>query len=376
MPTLGDVVGGAVPYNAAGSGREIPRRDVGGAVPYNAAGGGCGISQRDVGGAVPYNAAGSGRKIPRRDVGGAVPYNAAGGGCKIPLFFLAKLWYNEKNIEKRGGGKMQITVLAENTAARDGLVAEHGLSLLVETNGQAILCDGGQSDALLSNAAALGKDLSAVSAAVLSHGHYDHSGGISALAKTYPQIPIFLRAEAGGDYFHGERTIGIDKTLATCPQCRQVADVGVTKLGETLSVFSGFGNAFPRPSANEGLTVRDERGERADDFCHEQAAVIEENGNRVLISGCAHSGILNILARFTALYGGVPDAVFSGFHTAKPDSYTPAEIAELQALAEALFETGATLYTGHCTGDEALDVMKPILGDRLVRMRCGDSFQL
>lgn len=269
---------------------------------------------------------------------------------------------------------MHITVLAENTAARDGLVAEHGLSLLVETDGQAILCDGGQSDALLQNAAALGKDLSAVSAAVLSHGHYDHSGGISALAKTYPQIPIFLRAEAGGDFYHGERYIGIDKTLLTCPNCLAIADVGVTKLGETLSVFSGFGNDFPRPRANEGLTVRDKASERPDDFCHEQAAVVEENGKRVLVSGCAHSGILNILARFTALYGGVPDAVFSGFHTAKPDPYTPAEIAELQVLAKALAKTGATLYTGHCTGDAAFDVMKPLLGDRLVRMRCGDEF--
>ena len=271
---------------------------------------------------------------------------------------------------------MQITVLAENTAVRDGLVAEHGLSLLIETNGQTILCDGGQSDALLQNAEALKKDLSTVDVAVLSHGHYDHSGGISALAKTYPQTPIFFRAEAGGDFFHDERYIGIDKTLVTCPNCRTVVDVGVTKLGETLSVFSGFGNDFSRPHANEGLTVRDKAGERPDDFCHEQAAVVEENGNRVLVSGCAHSGILNILARFTSLYGGVPDAVFSGFHTAKPDPYTPAEIAELQALAEALAKTGVTFYTGHCTGDTAFDVMKPLLGARLVRMRCGDTFKI
>ncbi len=271
---------------------------------------------------------------------------------------------------------MHITVLAENTAARDGLVAEHGLSLFIETNGQAILCDGGQSDALLQNAAALNKDLSAVDVAVLSHGHYDHSGGISALAKTYPQIPIVLRLEAGGDFYHGERYIGIDKTLLTAPNVHRIADVGATPLNETLSVFSGFGNAFSRPSANDGLTVRDEQGERPDDFCHEQAAVIEENGKRVLVSGCAHSGILNILARFTALYGGAPDAVFSGFHTAKPEPYTSAEIADLQALATALLETGATLYTGHCTGDAAFDVMKPMLGDRLVRMRCGDTFTI
>ncbi len=269
---------------------------------------------------------------------------------------------------------MNITVLAENSAARDGVSAEHGLSLFVEVNGQAILCDGGQSDALLGNAAALGKDLSCVSAAVLSHGHYDHSTGLSALAARYPHIPLFLREAAGGDYFHGERFIGIDKALVTLPQTRVISETGVTELLPGVSVFSGFADEFPRPTANEGLTVRGDGGECADDFCHEQAVVVTEGDKRVLLSGCAHSGILNILARFSALYGGFPDAVLSGFHTAKPTAFTPAEADGLRALATALQRTGAVFYTGHCTGDEAFSQMKPIVGDRLFRMRCGDEF--
>ncbi len=270
---------------------------------------------------------------------------------------------------------MHVTVLAENTAARDGVVAEHGLALLVETGERTILCDGGQSAALLSNAAALKKDLSAVDTAILSHGHYDHSGGLSAFAAQYPDVPRVLRVGANGDFFHGERYIGIDKTLASGDSCRFVFG-GVTDLGNGVSVFGGFDSVFDRPFANAGLTVRENGIERPDDFSHEQATVVCENGKRVLISGCAHSGILNILGMFTTLYGGMPDAVFSGFHTVKNEPYTGAEIAQLQILASALAATGATFYTGHCTGDEAVDVMKPLLGDRLVRMRCGDSFQI
>ncbi len=271
---------------------------------------------------------------------------------------------------------MTITILAENTTKQDALVAEHGLAILAEVAKTTLLCDGGQSAALFQNAVKLNKDISAVDVAVLSHGHYDHSGGISALVKTYPHIPIVLRKEAGGDFFHGERYIGIDKSLLSMPQVRFIEAVTATDLLPDVSVFSGFGRSYPLPSANEGLTVRNGHRERPDDFCHEQATVVCENGKRVLISGCAHSGIMNILERFSAIYGGMPDAVFSGFHTAKPEPYTADEIAELQALATALAKTGATFYTGHCTGDEAFSLMKPMLGDRLVRMHCGDNFMI
>ena len=270
---------------------------------------------------------------------------------------------------------MRITVLAENTAACEGVIAEHGLSLLAETAERTILCDGGQSAALLQNAAALGIDLSAVDTAILSHGHYDHSGGLSAFAAKYPTVRRVARVGADGAYYHGERYIGIDKTLTSGDAC-QWTDGGVTDLGNGVSVFGGFDNVFDRPFANAGLTVRENGIERPDDFSHEQATVVCENGKRVLISGCAHSGILNILGTFTTLFGGMPDAVFSGFHTAKNEPYTQTEIAQLQMLASALAATGATFYTGHCTGDAAFDVMKPLLGDRLVRMRCGNSFQI
>ena len=89
---------------------------------------------------------------------------------------------------------MRVTVLAEDTASRGDVIAEHGLSLFIEIGGRAILCDGGQSDALLKNAAALRKDLAAVNLAVLSHGHYDHAGGIAAFAGQYPHVPLVLRA--------------------------------------------------------------------------------------------------------------------------------------------------------------------------------------
>lgn len=268
---------------------------------------------------------------------------------------------------------MRVTVLAEDTAGCDGVTAEHGLSLLVTASGKTVLCDAGRSDATWHNAAVLDAPLDDVCAAVLSHGHYDHSGGFSAFLTAHPAVPLYMRRGADGDFFHGERYIGIDKALATLPQTKQIDDAGVTRVDDVLSLFGGFGMTFPRPAGNAELTVRDTAGERADTFFHEQAAVITEGERRVLISGCAHSGILNILERFSALYGGMPDAVFSGFHTAQSTPYTADEAAAVRALGRALAATGVTFYTGHCTGDEAFALLKEEMGERLCSLTCGKT---
>ena len=90
---------------------------------------------------------------------------------------------------------VRVTVLMENTAP-EGLLCEHGLSLMIEHGGRSILLDAGSSAALLDNAARLGVDLSRVDAAVLSHGHYDHSGGFCAFFQRNPSAPLYLREEA------------------------------------------------------------------------------------------------------------------------------------------------------------------------------------
>ena len=79
----------------------------------------------------------------------------------------------------REGAEMRVTALAENTSGREGLVAEHGLSLFVETDARTVLFDTGQSPAFADNARRLGVDLAAVDTVVISHGHYDHGGGLA-----------------------------------------------------------------------------------------------------------------------------------------------------------------------------------------------------
>ena len=105
---------------------------------------------------------------------------------------------------------MKLTVLAENTTCRNDLTAQHGLSLYLETADRKILFDMGQSDAFARNAEALGIDLSKVDFAVISHGHYDHGGGLETFLKINSNAQVYIHRLAFGEHYNGkEKYIGL-----------------------------------------------------------------------------------------------------------------------------------------------------------------------
>ena len=193
---------------------------------------------------------------------------------------------------------MKIVCLMENTAQAGNILSEHGFSLYVETNNHRLLIDAGQSEGFAENARTLGVDLSKVDMAMLSHGHYDHSGGLMRFAQINSVAPIYMQSNAGDEYYHTkdtlEKYIGIDKEVFGVPQVR-VLD-GNVRIDDEVSLFSGVKGRRHFPSGNLELTKKLSDGTFVqDDFSHEQYVVIEEEDQKVLISGCAHNGILNIL---------------------------------------------------------------------------------
>ena len=113
-----------------------------------------------------------------------------------------------------------------------------------------------------------------------------------------------------------------------------------------------------------------------DDFKHEQCLVINEAGKKVLLSGCAHHGILNILDRYHELYGGYPDVVISGFHMMKKNGYTDEDITMIIDTALSLRKLNTVFYTGHCTGEEPYNAMKKLMGDKLHYVHSGDEIKI
>ncbi|MBR2957424.1 MAG: MBL fold metallo-hydrolase [Clostridia bacterium] len=269
---------------------------------------------------------------------------------------------------------MKIINLIEDTVGKEGLYFEHGLSFYVETENHRLLLDTGASGDFVLNAEKLGIDLRKVDTLVLSHGHYDHTGGVMRFVGINPTAKIYLHKNAGGEYFNDynsqRKYIGIDKKILDLPQL--ILTEGNIKIDDELFVFSDIDCVSPIPSGNS-ILKKELGGELVqDDFNHEQYLVVTSGGKTALLSGCAHRGILNIMHCCKKLFGSYPDYVVSGFHMMKKTPYNEADKTLAEETAKALKATGAKFFSGHCTGDEAMEILLQILGNKLTVMHSGD----
>ncbi len=275
---------------------------------------------------------------------------------------------------------MRIINLIENTEGKSGCLYEHGLSFFIETTKHKALLDLGQTDSSIKNAKSLGVDLKAVDTVVLSHGHYDHSGGIMPFAGINDKAVIYMQKTAGGEYYaddgkHAEgdryRYIGIDKDILNLPQVRFIQ--GDYVIDDELEVFTISKRTHMLPFTNKRLLIRTEDGFVSDDFAHEHFLVVKDNGLTVLMSGCAHNGILSILDAYKEKYGNFPDVVVSGFHLMIKREYRENELQEVQAIAKELSKYPTKFYTCHCTGLPAFEEMKKIMGSQLEYVHSGEE---
>lgn len=273
---------------------------------------------------------------------------------------------------------MIIQNLIEDTNGTARVKAEHGLSFWVTAGGHRYLLDTGASDQTWDNADALGVSVTDVDAVVLSHGHYDHTGGMIGLSKRGYAGQVYLRDNASLPYYNlreYEKYIGIDPEILRLPGLILTPREGITRVDETLSLFSGVSGTEYEPEGNRTLYEKKDGKFIRDAFEHEQYAVLTEGGRSVLVSGCAHKGIVNILKRYRELYGAYPDAVVSGFHMMNADGYDEAAVSRIREVAEVLSSTGIIFYTGHCTGLAAYELMKPVLKGKLVFLHAGDRVE-
>lgn len=271
---------------------------------------------------------------------------------------------------------MKIINLVEDTKGGSCL-HEHGLSFYIETEKHKLLFDSGATDMFLHNADVLGIDLTQADTFILSHGHYDHAGGLTAFAAVNPKAAIYLKDTVDGDYYHispqSERYIGIDKSIMNLPQIIRVR--GDLEIDGELFLFTDFPEKRYPVWSNQELKQKTDGAYIQDDFLHEQCLVIRQGERSTLFSGCAHNGILSILDRYYQLFGAYPQTVISGFHMMKKDDYTQEETDYIRRTADELIKTGALFYTGHCTGRKAYDIMKEMMGDQLQAFHSGSQLE-
>ena len=267
---------------------------------------------------------------------------------------------------------MRIVTLVENSCGNENCIAEHGLSIYAETEKHKLLLDIGQTDAVVKNAKILGIDLSAVDTVIISHGHYDHSGGILPFSKLNHTAQIIMQRLAAEPHYNGERYIGIDTDILKLPNVRLID--GDMQLDDELFLFSGITGRRCYPQENRKLSCLKDGVKTEDDFMHEQCLVITQNGKRWLLSRCAHNGILNILDRYKELFDSYPDYVITGFHMMKREGeHTEEEKAVIIQTAQELSQLDTVFYSGHCTGIPAFELMKEIMGDKLIALHSGET---
>lgn len=244
---------------------------------------------------------------------------------------------------------LTITQLVENTAGAPGLLAEHGVSFFIEADGRCLLFDTGQGCALRHNAARLGLPMDRVEAIVLSHGHYDHAGGLAeALSMTGP-VDLYLHPEALAPKYNREgRSIGApfgDGAALRAATRRVVETRAPTEIRPGIRVTG----EIPRRHAIEdtgGPFFRDGLRTRPDTLPDDQALVIDTPRGVVVLLGCGHSGVVNTLEHVRDISGGRPvRALIGGMHLLRANGERLAFTAE--ALAR--FDIGS-LAPNHCTG--------------------------
>ena len=273
---------------------------------------------------------------------------------------------------------MLIKTLVENTSISKDFGSEHGLSLYIETKKYKILFDVGASELFLQNAKKLDVSIADVDFLVISHGHYDHGGGLKSFLHENTKAEVFLHRLAFEKHYAIRPNdeldfIGLDENLKQNKQIVLTSDRFFINSG--IQVFSNITQRKPRPKSNRGL-LTEYNGQTTDDiFAHEQNLVIEEDGKTLLVTGCAHNGIINILEHFHTLKGRMPDYVIGGFHlSSRSGGNEDSEITD--KIGKYLIGTKAKFYTCHCTGIEPYKRLKAGMGDSIDYLSAGSKITI
>lgn len=269
---------------------------------------------------------------------------------------------------------LRITVLADNTAGRRNLVAEHGLALWLEADGCRILFDTGQGLALGHNARQLGINLAEADAVVLSHGHYDHVGGLAAELDRLAGADLYVHPAAFQLRFSPR---GLSGAQSVKPPLHSVEDVRshVRRLQLTLRpahVAPGVWvtGEIPRRHAFEAESGRfflNEARTRPDPLVDDQALCIDTPRGLVVLVGCAHAGVVNTLDYIAELAPGRPIiGLIGGMHLLRADEKRLDE-----TIAALRRHDVRRIVPAHCTGATARRRLWAALPDRCEELMVG-----
>lgn len=275
--------------------------------------------------------------------------------------------------------ELRITTLIENMPDEEGrLLAEHGLSLHIEFDGKRILFDTGQTGSFVKNATDLGINLDSLDDIIISHGHYDHSGGVmTLLSEMEYDVPFYVgegffepkyKHLSDGTYRYNGNPFTEQELTDRKVNLRMVTE-DVTELTEKILLFKNFPGVSDFEKRNEKFVLPDGAGYIVDAFQEEIALGLRTGKGLVLIVGCSHVGICNILQAVSERVEDPIYAVLGGTHLMEADE------ERLEKTMEVFRKFGVQcVAVSHCTGEQGIALARETFGERFVLNNTGNTF--
>jgi 7,8-dihydropterin-6-yl-methyl-4-(beta-D-ribofuranosyl)aminobenzene 5'-phosphate synthase len=274
-----------------------------------------------------------------------------------------------------------LTIMCDNSISRPGLVGEHGFSVLIERDGVTSLFDTGPGISLPINFEFLGKDPAEVRRIILSHGHYDHTGGLKWLVTHSRGVEVLAHPAMFSRHMVKEsQQPGSIPRYIGCPwEQGELEGWGATftfidkttSTAEGVTFLTGYASDPKKVAYDHRLVLPDGEGLVPDPMADDASLLLETGMGRVLLLGCAHAGVLNILdyirdvmgiARLTAVLGGTHLMFYGG--------------EALSQLMDTLEEFSVqTVGVSHCTGMQAAFALASRFKDRFAFASAGMVFK-
>lgn len=277
---------------------------------------------------------------------------------------------------------IQISVILENTSISKQYKKIHGLSLCIKTPEQYILLDTGPDSKFYVNAIKKGIDLSQIDTLVLSHAHYDHTGGVNKFCKINSKAQVLLFNPQNKKFLSKANHLYID--IGFHPTKKTLSRVSFLSTPTQISTNWWFIpctiHYYGTSIKNKSLYIKQNGKIENDNFNHEGILVYDDNGKLSIFNSCSHNGIINTIE---SVRGFFPKKIIKnyigGFHFPydKVADIYPEDLRTFDELCEYVkLLPELTLYTGHCTGLGAFEFLHEKLGDKIQRIQTGMDFTL
>lgn len=275
---------------------------------------------------------------------------------------------------------MKIHVLTENRAEKRGFLAEHGLSIFIEHSDVNILFDTGQSDVYCKNAKLMGVDLHKTDCIVLSHGHYDHCGGLIDFPHEDKMPKIYVHQDALQNKYAinsgkvpSYREVGIPWSPDDYPHIKDnlILNKKSIQVIPSVTLHGNIPNTIPFEGVPQGFFIGTKENLIPDMMQDEQMLVFERGNELVIFLGCSHPGIINCLTYALSLFPGKRiHTVMAGMHLGNATS------ARIQITIQHLHDLDIQqVIPLHCTGVLGICEMKRALGDRCLPLCAGQTIE-